>query len=1412
MDSIISASLTEICSQGINGLPLKDLWPKLLPSLTSSNLPLSPSIKSLIYSLLLKIPNLQFNSPTSSITKIQSLESAEKLNLTITAHNQLLDCFYGLHDHSSSISDSQRKVLDLLGVSRTKGISQCEIAKEIGLGLNKMEYVLKPLEIRGLIVRQSAIVRRNGGQVSTNLVYLACYAKKLSYQQRLEVNLDSLGNGSECSKEDVVVNDYVPAMKAVCDKLEEAEGKVLPALEIKRALGYKGQEGFRAWRNIHKRLKDAGLVEENGKCLRLLKRFDTDGVGENADDLDVEDSLETGQRNKNLDVVLELPIEHQIYDMIDKEGRKGITVVEFCKRLGLSSKRIYIFLRGMVLRSEIHIQAESHNKSMQYRVWTTPNFVNDGSSNVVHGKPENLPSARRASDNSPGIGCNEEHDLWKTVSGTASPQSEMTPPAPSPVKHGSVLKYPSPGETAESVQREQFILEQLLKEKFILFSELYRRIVSLEKDKHTTMDKKTLKRKLSKLEQGGHCKRIQVTSPNVTNCSRSGIKTVVLNKSLKGSLTPELLGHIYEEVRSSDSKRRQRGLTQVKNKKVVSGSNSVNASLERRNSYSKAVSAEAIRANGFIIAKMARARLLHTFLFDYLRSSPDRDDGLSSESHGNDLKNLHGTCRILEMGMAIKAMPIKLFLQVVGSVQKFEECKLGLTLSELSSQDYDSLMDYLANKRLTSVVDYLRQLKLMQLVTDSKTEDQDQSLLAILTYTMELKPFIEEPLSRVSLSLGTSSRETRATIRHDFVLSSKDDVDAYWSTLEKCAAINRPKAKVHAVQGSSVQKVDDVSNADDSCIHKCQAYPNQYRDIQSIPQKRKKSLKEGSSKHLRSEEKSVIRKRKKSSKAGSSKRLRSEGRSFCMTDSEDHEIRLHSCEENGDANAERIPSTNTHKVPQKHDERGKQISIRGVFSGISSKLVNEGMNDSTLAYESLAVANAVELLKLVLLSTSSAPKVQNLLEETLMQYSEHDLFAAFSYLKEKNLVAGGEGSQTPALSRQFLHNLSSSLFPVNTSKRTAKFISCLRERENDLMEDEIHLDDDLQCGDLFHLLALIYSGSLFISPSLPNEGIGEGEVDFNLKRKTYDEKSYTARTGKRMKYPDKGEVIYRRAEAFPGIKVSVSLSPVSDVCGVEVVQNGSLLQPVAEIKDDMGVSNSMSRSNDSEPKEAAADRSPWQPMARYGEQLLSKFPDIEQRSLFPELFRSTYSDIYKAGDQGLSMEQISHALGSQGMPGERMAEIVVDVLQAFGKSIKVNAFNDVHVVDASFRSKYLLTLSEGHNQGLESAHSYKPILPWINGDGTVNQIVYKRLVRRVLGIVMQNPGMLEDAVVSHMDVLNPQSCRKLLELMILDNHLTVRKVDQIIGSSPPSLFSPKIKLNSVCRKHFYAHPMSTTLL
>jgi general transcription factor 3C polypeptide 1 len=40
-------------------------------------------------------------------------------------------------------------------------------------------------------------------------------------------------------------------------------------------------------------------------------------------------------------------------------------------------------------------------------------------------------------------------------------------------------------------------------------------------------------------------------------------------------------------------------------------------------------------------------------------------------------------------------------------------------------------------------------------------------------------------------------------------------------------------------------------------------------------------------------------------------------------------------------------------------------------------------------------------------------------------------------------------------------------------------------------------------------------------------------------------------------------------------------------------------------------------------------------------------------------------------------------------------------------------------------------------------HIYHPILPWINGDGSTNSTVYEGLTRRIIGYVMQYPGIVE---------------------------------------------------------------------
>lgn len=112
---------------------------------------------------------------------------------------------------------------------------------------------MKHLESRGLVVKQPAIVRtkevdgegdsKTTSCISTNMIYLSRYAKPLGSQQRFEIcKEDSLletsmkeqettaaGDSllSESTKEDTLIKDFLPAMQAICDKLEEANEKVV---------------------------------------------------------------------------------------------------------------------------------------------------------------------------------------------------------------------------------------------------------------------------------------------------------------------------------------------------------------------------------------------------------------------------------------------------------------------------------------------------------------------------------------------------------------------------------------------------------------------------------------------------------------------------------------------------------------------------------------------------------------------------------------------------------------------------------------------------------------------------------------------------------------------------------------------------------------------------------------------------------------------------------------------------------------------------------------------------------------------------------------------------------------------------------------------------------------------------------
>ncbi|KAK7273757.1 hypothetical protein RIF29_14820 [Crotalaria pallida] len=154
-----------------------------------------------------------------------------------------------------------------------------------------------------------------------------------------------------------------------------------------------------------------------------------------------------------------------------------------------------------------------------------------------------------------------------------------------------------------------------------------------------------------------------------------------------------------------------------------------------------------------------------------------------------------------------------------------------------------------------------------------------------------------------------------------------------------------------------------------------------------------------------------------------------------------------------------IPSEHVESHHRKLYSTSAPTSHRHQLGKKRTRFLNSRASDYGQVYKSLPVSNAVELLKLV----------------------------------------GGNNSEHFELSKRFLHSVSKSPFPFNTGKRAVKFFAWLQERDKDLTEVGTDLVEDLQCGDIFHLFALVSSGELSISPCLPDNSVGEAEDLRNAK-------------------------------------------------------------------------------------------------------------------------------------------------------------------------------------------------------------------------------------------------------------------------------------------------------------------------
>lgn len=240
---------------------------------------------------------------------------------------------------------------------------------------------------------------------------------------------------------------------------------------------------------------------------------------------------------------------------------------------------------------------------------------------------------------------------------------------------------------------------------------------------------------------------------------------------------------------------------------------------------------------------------------------------------------------------------------------------------------------------------------------------------------------------------------------------------------------------------------------------------------------------------------------------------------------------------------------------------------------------------------------------------------------------------------------------------------------MNTGRRAANFSCWLQERETDLMEEGIDLPEDLQCGDIFRLCALVFSGELSITPCLPEEGVGEAEATRTSKRKHDSSEIYGDDTPKksRTSLAGEGEIISRREKGFPGIKLHLHCATISRTHVIERYKDEDInfvtLGKSTPINPhSLEVECNTSHSDVADHAREILDsrttilpaydvsKSPWEAMTSYSEYLISSRSYQEKSlSIHPEVFKTLYSAIQKSGDQGLSMKEISKVLNMHGI-------------------------------------------------------------------------------------------------------------------------------------------------------------------
>nr|XP_009619367.1 uncharacterized protein LOC104111388 isoform X5 [Nicotiana tomentosiformis] len=434
------------------------------------------------------------------------------------------------------------------------------------------------------------------------------------------------------------------------------------------------------------------------KHLHSQQRLEIRGGVLMSDDLSHENSASCDVKSNGEDVHIKdyLPILREICNKLEKAKGKVIAISNIKKDLGYRDALGHKEWRKNILRRLTQAQVVEVTEVQDWgnnRMSNGQNFPIDVGNTVNDTKMQIMDSSVR-----------DLVPVKSSVTETISPRCQA-------YKAYSSHKL---REDWAREQREQWILKMLEEEKFLIKPELQRRLENLEKGRHTSMDKKTLERSLKKLQQKGHCKCLDVFFPAVTNFYENRKKVVVLHPSIY-ELSPAMLVNIYDRIRSFERKVRKESFSQFEKGNALPIVHDMDRGQHRVEMDVQDALAKKSHRIRSMMPKLAQAKRLHIYLWEYVNNAHDSEDTSSSGKYRCDLKNNDNSCKLVDIGAAIEAMQLELFLQVSGSApmheNMFEKCGDYLHLSNIPMKDYTPLRDTQSIQELSLLIVILQRFK-----------------------------------------------------------------------------------------------------------------------------------------------------------------------------------------------------------------------------------------------------------------------------------------------------------------------------------------------------------------------------------------------------------------------------------------------------------------------------------------------------------------------------------------------------------------------------------------------------------------------------------------------------------------------------------------------------------------------------